>query len=177
VSEFDDLGAPPGHTGQSPKRRGDATPVPPDEGLPDLSSLTDEELAALGREVGVSIEIPAGPRQPITDSLKEKAGLVTAASLLDPDHDPDEGDFEPGLYKGFAILPRDQWPRDKWTVKHEKCWGEKRFYVQSGEGTPGLVPWPGSQIVWPWERAWTVDLYRETVTSFLKEEKKPKAAK
>ena len=97
----------------------------------------------------------------------QRAGLVTAASLLPPDFDHDQGDFTPdGRYKGFDILPPDEWPSVK---RHAHI--KRKFYVRYNE-TVGLVPWPGSVIVWPWEAAWEQDLYRETVTSYLKEPEK-----
>jgi hypothetical protein len=99
------------------------------------------------------------------------AGLGTARDLLPPDADEDEGDFEPGgLYKGFRILPEHLWPADTEVPRHSERWPQ-RFYVSSSSGAPGLVPWAGSQIVWPWERAWSVDLHRTEVQSLLKEEK------
>ena len=101
--------------------------------------------------------------------------LMKASDLLDP-ADEDMGDFEPGgLYRGFRMIPEHLWPADEWTPRHQARFPQ-RFYVESPSGTPGLVPWPGSQIVWPWERAWSVDLHREQVESFLKpdEEKKGK---
>jgi hypothetical protein len=96
------------------------------------------------------------------------AGLTSARDLLPQGYDEDEGDFEPGgRYKGFPILPPHLWPDEP---AHAARW-PNRFYVSTDRDTPGLVPWPGSQIVWPWERAWSVDLHREQVQSFLKEEK------
>jgi len=135
--------------------------------MPDLSQMSDEELAALGKSVGVNIEPTEGPRQP----LPAGADLVSARSLLPEGYDEDEGDFEPGgLYKGFRIIPQHLWPDEP---RHAARW-PTRFYVSTDKDTPGLVPWVGSQIVWPWERAWHVDLHREQVQSFLKEEKKEK---
>jgi len=146
-----------------------ASSVPDDEeaAAPDLSQLSDEELAALGKSLGVQITPGEGPRQP----LPAGAGLVSARSLLPEGYDEDEGDFEPGgLYKGFRIIPQHLWPDEP---RHAARW-PTRFYVSTDKDTPGLVPWVGSQIVWPWERAWHVDLHREQVQSFLKEEKKEK---
>jgi len=98
------------------------------------------------------------------------AGLGTARDLL-AGLDEDEGDFEPGgLYKGFRIIPQHLWPDEP---RHAARW-PSRFYVHTDRDTPGLVPWVGSQIVWPWERAWHADLHREQVESFLKEDKKEK---
>ena len=133
-----------------------------------MSKVTDEFDDLVRDENGVepTVENPIVV-EPL-DAIKAKAGLVTAASLLDPDEDPDQGDFEPGRYKGFEILPESEWPVVK---KHTHIKG--RFYVRNND-TVGMVPWPGSMIVWPWEAAWERDLYRETVTSFLKEEKKEK---
>lgn len=99
----------------------------------------------------------------------ESLGLVTAASLVDgPPDEPAELGFEPDdRYLGFAIVPRHLWPLEP---RHEHF--TERFYVETVEGTLGLVPWPGSKIVWPWERAWQQDLHRTEVQSFLKDEKK-----
>jgi len=44
-------------------------------------------------------------------------------------------------------------------------------------GEIGMVPWEGSQVVWPWESGWEQDLYRPEVTSLLKEEKKERKPK
>jgi hypothetical protein len=108
---------------------------------------TDEEMQAL-------------------DPQSLPAGLGTARDLLGPDADEDMGDFEPGgRYKGFEIVPA---PSDA-PVAHLH-W-PARFYVSSRSGLVGLVPWPGSQVVWAWERGWTVDLHRPQVESLLKEEK------
>jgi len=111
------------------------------------------------------------PEPPSLDALKETltagGGLVTAASLLGPDYDEDQGDFEPGgRYKGFEIVPPAEWPH---VARHAHI--KRRFYVRYND-TMGLVPWPGSMIVWPWEAAWEQDLYREEVTSYLKEPEK-----
>jgi hypothetical protein len=148
--------------------------------LPDLSQLSDEELAALGKSLGVEIAPGSGPREP----LPAGARLVTARSLLPPDYDEDQGDFEPspeGLrYKGFLVVDREDWPVEadvmpdasKGIVGHANQ--ERRFYVYSPGRVIGLVPWPGSLVVWPWESAWIQGLYRPQVTSLLKEEKKEK---
>lgn len=94
-------------------------------------------------------------------------GLVRASDLI-AEEDRDQGDFEPGdLYKGFKILGHGDWPDVR---AHERL--HRRFYVVSPEGTVGLVPWEGSQIVWPWEAAWQQDLHRSEVQSFLKDDRK-----
>ena len=102
--------------------------------------------------------------------------LVRASDLVTDPETLDQGDYEPGpegdtLYKSFPILAREDWPED-----HEALHGnqKRRFYVRSYGGVTGMVPWDGSQIVWPWEQAWVQDLYRPEVTSLLKEEKKKK---
>lgn len=98
--------------------------------------------------------------------------MVRASDLSDVD--PDQGDFEPGgLYKGFRILPSHLWPADEWTPSHQLRY-PGRFYVESPAGTPGLVPFAGSMVVWPWERAWSQDLNRPQVDSLLKEPEKEK---
>jgi hypothetical protein len=154
VSEYDDIVRGPGHTGQSPQRRDPSPPEAPPA----------PEADEAGEDRGV-------PRIP---------GLVRASDLIDL-ADRDQGDFEPGgLYKGFKILPREQWPEVSETmpdpgqgvVGHANQ--KRRFYVESPKGTVGLVPWEGSQIVWPWEAAWAQDLYRPEVHTLLKDEPKRK---
>lgn len=94
--------------------------------------------------------------------------LMMASQLLDP-ADEDMGDFEPGgRYRGFQILPRHLWPDEP---QHAR-WGETRFYVTSPSGAVGMVPWAGSVIVWPWDAAWNLDLHREQVQTFLKDDEK-----
>jgi hypothetical protein len=92
--------------------------------------------------------------------------LVPASELLDEEEDP--GDFEPGRYKGFEILPPAEWP----TVK-EHSHIDRRFYVRHND-TIGLVPWPGSKICWPWEAGWEQDLHRSQVQSLIRPERKAK---
>lgn len=102
----------------------------------------------------------------------ESPALIKASDLLDAD-DLDQGDFEPGgKYKGFQILPKHLWPDEP----QHGTW-EERFYVQTPSGTPGLVPWVGSQIIWPWESAWAVDLHRTEVESFLRPDEEKKTQK
>ena len=137
-----------------------------------LAGMSDDELKALGAEIGVSIELPPD-RPSMPSETVEKAGFVRASSLVrDPDA-LDVGDYEPGengvtLYKGFPVLPREGWPADHETLHGNQ---KRRFYVISPAGTVGLVPWDGSQIIWPWDQAWVQDLHRSEVQSLLKEEK------
>jgi len=152
-----------------------------------LAGLSNEELKSLGADIGVSIDLPA-ERPSLPDDVKEKAGFVRASSLVrDPDA-LDVGDYEPGpnevtLYKSFPIIPRSEWPDvadvmpdpKNGVVGHANQKG--RFYVRSPKGTIGLVPWDGSQVVWPWDAAWAQDMYRPQVESLLKEEPKKKAGK
>jgi len=116
--------------------------------------------------------LPSEPLPPAGAAEVQRAGLVSARSLLPADYDEDQGDFEPGgRYKGFEIVPPAEWPH---VARHAHI--ERRFYVRYND-TMGLVPWPGSMIVWPWEAAWEQDLYREEVTSYLKEDEKKGAKK
>ena len=161
-------------------------PVPPDEPL--LSEGGDpqvflDHVDEIAAEPLHTTGKPASPEA--VEEVKRiiakggriaKARLVRASDLLPPGADLDVGDYEPNpeggvLYKSFPILPHEEWPE-----KHEQMHGnqKKRFYVRSSGGVVGMVPWDGSQVVWPWEVAWTQDLYRPEVTSFLKEEKKKK---
>lgn len=154
--EFEGFEAPepPRTTGQAPK-----TKMTPEQVIEDrIESLRDTPLETTGKP----------PSDEAVEEAKRLAAgtLMRASALLPPDVDQDMGDFEPGAYKGFEIVPPDEWP----TVKaHARI--ERRFYVRHND-TFGMVPWPGSQIVWPWEAGWEQDLHRDTVTSFLKEEKK-----
>ena len=105
--------------------------------------------------------------------------FARASDLVSDPEDLDQGDYTPdGAYKGFPIIPRSEWPEvadvmpdpKRGIVGHANQKG--RFYVKSPDGTVGLVPWDGSQIVWPWEEtAWAQDLHRPEVQSLLKEEK------
>lgn len=98
----------------------------------------------------------------------EELGLVSAASLLDPEHDADEGDFEPGLYKGFEIVPPAEWPQVKAHLTITR-----RFYVRHNDMI-GLVPWPGSRVIWHYESAWEQDLFRSEVETLIRPEPRKK---
>jgi len=125
--------------------------------------VSEEEFGPLEQE-------PTLARQEAEDapSLSDLRGtLVTASSLLPSGYEEDEGDFEPGgRYRGFEIVPPAEWPQLRMHA-HVR----RRFYVRHND-TMGLVPWPGSKIIWPWEQAWEQDLHRETVTSYLKDDEK-----
>jgi hypothetical protein len=114
---------------------------------------------------------PEPPADTRTRLEPEYPPLVRASDLVAADEDV--GDFEPGgRYKGFTILSEDEWP-DHLPASHGRAF-PGRFYVYSPLGKVGLVPWPGSVIVWPWEQAWHTDLHRDEVQSLLREEKKEK---
>lgn len=142
-----------------------------------IEAMRDEPLETTGRPPSEeSLEAAKNlvgeiPEEALVASLKAR-GLMKASDLLDPGHEesPEDYGFEPdNKYMGFQIVGEDRWPD---VPKHQVF--KQRFYVESNRGTVGLVPWPGSQVVWPWEVAWTVDLYRDTVTSLLKPEKEAK---
>lgn len=128
--------------------------------------LSEEEYARLS-------EVMAEPPGETYDPLgSEPPKLSTAASLLPPDYDGDDGDFEPGgKYKGFLIVDAPAEP----PAAHSHL--EARFYVVSPKGTVGLVPWSGSHVVWPWEAGWVQDLHRSEVQSFLKPDEEKKGRK
>lgn len=148
----------------------------------------EEALRAAKLVPASSLEPPSPPESPdqggqSRGSAPERPALIRASDLIDPE-DHDQGDFEPGgRYKGFEIIDREHWPPEadvmpdasKGIVGHANQ--KQRFYVRSMSGKTGLVPWPGSQIVWPWEAAWKQDLYRAEVQSFLKEEPEKKKRK
>lgn len=97
-------------------------------------------------------------------------GLVPASSLIEGELE-DDGDFEPGgRYKGFRMVSAPLVPPPP--SSHQSL--PARFYVESPEGAVGLVPWPGSQIAWPWEAGWTQDLHRTEVQSLVRPERKAK---
>jgi hypothetical protein len=111
----------------------------------------------------------------MTPYEREIASRVTTASALLPDdefnQEPAELGFEPdNKYLSFPILGEEEWP----DIPRHQIW-KTRFYVVSPRGTVGVVPWAGSSVIWPWERAWGTDLHRAQVETFLKEpEKKEK---
>lgn len=118
-------------------------------------------------------EVRVGPEDGVYPDISALKAVLTSASALAETEEPDEGDFGPdGDYKGFPILA--QRPKG---VPSTHSTLELRFYVSSPLGAVGLVPWPGSKIIWPWERGWVQDLHRETVTSFLKPQEEKKAKK
>jgi hypothetical protein len=86
---------------------------------------------------------------------------------------PDEGEwYQPYPERPrMRVLPESRWPRDLPKAQAER-WPQ-RFYVESETGIVGLVPWPGSQIVWPWEAGWRVDMHRPS-SEDAKPESKPK---
>jgi hypothetical protein len=162
-----------------------------------LASLSDDELRRLGADVGVDISFGEGeaahpepsppPGDPGEDERQGVEGvslprLVSARSLVENPDDLDAGDFEPSLsgmlYKGFRIIPEHEWPAEAHRYPEEGVAGhanqKRRFYVESATGDIGLVPWEGSQVVWPWESGWDQDMYRPEVTSLLKEDKEKK---
>jgi hypothetical protein len=69
-----------------------------------------------------------------------------------------------GYYKGFTVVPEPDTPPSAHSAY------PRRFYVESPSRLVGLVPWPGSQIIWPWERGWAADMNRVEVHSALKDE-------
>jgi hypothetical protein len=182
VSEYDDIVRGRGHTGQAPKRKEQEPPGLTDDEIKErLASLSSEELKELAGNLGVDVEAEA-PASP--EELAEKVGFVRASSLVENPEELDTGDWEPGgKYKGFEVLPREEWPSvsdvmpdpEKGIVGHANQ--ARRFYVVSATGMVGLVPWDGSQIIWPWEAAWRQDMHRTSVESFLKEEPKKKERK
>jgi hypothetical protein len=70
----------------------------------------------------------------------------------------------------FLVLPESRWPTDL-PKAHAKRWPE-RFYVETETGVVGLVPWPGSHVVWPWEAGWKVDMHRPSSEDAKPEGKK-----
>lgn len=71
---------------------------------------------------------------------------------------PDEGEwYQPYPERPRSkVLPEARWPRDL-PKGHALRW-PNRFYVETEKLTVGLVPWPGSHVVWPWEAGWQPDV-------------------
>lgn len=136
--------------------------------MPDESIFDDVDVAP----EPPTAEPPEPPSEPVDLS---RISLSTAAALLPSEYDGDDGDYEPSpegtRYRGHLILDRGQWPQSL-PAAHAR-W-RHRLYVRAASGTIGLVPWDGSQIVWPWEAAWELDLHRDQVQSLLKTEGKEK---
>jgi len=146
---------------------------------PDLTNLSNEELAAMAADLGLSIS-PQNAPQPvegrqeavaITDeSVSIPAELMRGSDFEETPPEPAELGLEPDdFYQGYKIL-RDLPPQDE---RHEYLFeGEnpRAFYVLHAKRPDdkgghhdviGLVPWLGSTVIWPWEKAWEQDLYHE----------------
>ena len=96
MSEFDDLGAPPGHTGQSPKRKATRTDVVVEK----IEALADTPLESTGK--------PPSP-----EAIAKATVLVRASALLDPDYEenPEDLGFEPeNKYINIPIVGEERWP-------------------------------------------------------------------
>jgi len=142
---------------------------------PDPQEIEEAEIETTRYAPSLGDTVEHAQQIPSKDEAVRKANFVRASDLITDPEDLDTGDWEPGgRYKGFTVLGREDWPEN-----HEAIHGNQRnrFYVQSVAGTIGLVPWDGSQIIWPWERAWAQDLHRTSVETFLKEEPKKKERK
>lgn len=120
-------------------------------------------------------QYPQARPQPVED-VAIPANLMRASDLPGGEMpEPAELGLEPNdYYKGFKILrdlpvqdERHAYLFDPATVPGGHV---RAFYVlhEKGEGQSdmhhdviGLVPWLGSTVIWPWELAWTQDLYHE----------------
>ena len=138
---------------------------------PDLTNLSSEELAAMAADLGLSIS-PQNAPQPV-DEASIPADLMHGSDLEETPPEPAELGLEPDdFYQGYKIL-RDLPPQDE---RHEYLFqGEhpRAFYVLHAKRPDdkgghhdviGLVPWLGSTVIWPWEKAWEQDLYHEKQT-------------
>lgn len=111
--------------------------------------------------------------------------FVPAADLTGepPLETPEPGEWYRRLPGGpsFRVVERG------WALPVHQAWALKRakqdppvgapFYVESKKGTLGWVPWPGSVIVWPWERAWQMDLFGDFHTPKLEQDLRPSEKK
>ena len=132
----------------------DSLNLPVDEPLPEPAP---EEIAALNLKRGSDLEA----EEPEPAEL----GLELDDRYIPPSFPPQ---FISKDFKGFKIL-RDLPPQDErheWLFDPATTTPGRRnaFYVQADDGTIGLVPWLGSTVIWPWEKAWEQDLYHEKQT-------------
>ena len=132
-----------------------------DQGAIDTPAEVIEQMEAESWE-----ETPPEP-----PSEPPKAGLPTlmrASDLEEEPPEPAELGFEPlGRYRGQDVVdvePQDARHAYLFDPKTAPTKRVRAFYVRSKQGTFGLVPWPGSTIIWPWEKAWEQDLYHEKKT-------------
>lgn len=116
--------------------------------------MSDEYVDPFARESGLPEGLPVAPEP-------------TEAQLS-----PEEGEwYQPYPERPrLQVLPQARWLHDL-PKAHAQRWGEARFYVQSETGMVGLVPWPGSHVVWPWEAGWLPDT-RKIVADAKPERKK-----
>lgn len=181
MSEFEGFG-------EQPVDPGDTVPASTPESLREgkTGGIPNSELDAELRERGIEpdettrqmlataklkstspepLELP--PATPFTDdeTPPEPPRLARASDLLAEEIEPAEMGFEPGnRYNGLQIVslppqaPEHAWLFDPATARGGTV---RAFYVQSDSGMVGLVPWPGSAIIWPYEQAWVQDLYHE----------------
>jgi len=67
--------------------------------------------------------------------------------------------WKDGKYRKMAIAYVEvQAPEHEYLFRQET---PRAFYVRDVEGKVGLVPFPNSTVVWPWEPAWAQDLAPE----------------
>jgi hypothetical protein len=112
---------------------------------------------------------PDTPFQSLSRASRLPA-MTTASALIEEESEPADLGFEPdNRYLSFQILGEQDWP----DVSRHQIW-KQRFYVLSPKGIVGVVPWPGSRIIWPWETGWQADMHRDIVTSLLKEPEREK---
>ena len=142
-------------TGQAPQRK-DGPNDKAEEAAEFIESLPDEEKERFNADLA--------------------ARLVPASALETEPTEPAELGLEPDdHYRGHKIL-RDlpvQDERHAWMFDPATNRGRQPFYVlhskREGDGDAhqdviGLVPWLGSAVIWPWEKAWEQDLYHEKQT-------------
>ena len=148
-----------------------------------LAHMSDAELKALGASVGINVSLPDSP-QPVEESVESlpppepeaiaALDIKRGSDLEETPPEPADLGLEPGdYYMGHRILrdlpPQD--PRHEWLFGPEGAARHRQpFYVlhSKGEGEGdahrdviGLVPWLGSTVIWPWEKAWEQDLFHE----------------
>lgn len=132
-----------------------------------LPNLTPEENAKIGETL---VTRPGGPKIPDFPDIAEPPPDLSEAVATDAEF------FVGGRYKPhgrksktgvtFEVVQHPKEPQhrafDEDCAARAKIRGAEAprpsFYVQTPRGTVGWVPWIGSVVAWPWERAWTADL-------------------
>jgi hypothetical protein len=123
--------------------------------------------------IGAGDEI--APLEPAARKILAKAvEQIVEAELRDAAQgEPPTETLQPGeTYQRLPHEPKYPVVDVDWQLPVHKQWAEHRqqswftapFYVRANKEMIGWVPWPGSVVVWPYERAWQMDLFQPSKT-------------